>query len=187
MAVKFISWWKKVVISRQRVNFRAGFKTSFAFGNIEKNRDKKALPFIEWLKALAITGDDPGFLERRRVCIKVYRYGDMLCWIYLIFLNIPWKWNTLASLRPNYFIFIGYFKTGGGRGVPANPSRSATGSQYYISCQGYINEHLPHWWDCMKQHADLLFGLRDNCFQASLQERFIYRWCNAPLFIIFFI
>ena len=25
-----------------------------------------------------------------------------------IFLNIPWKWNNLVSLRPNYFIFTGY-------------------------------------------------------------------------------
>ena len=29
------------------------------------------------------------------------------------FVNIPWKWNHLVSLRPNYFIFIGYLKTGG--------------------------------------------------------------------------
>ena len=33
------------------------------------------------------------------------------------FVNIPWKWNNLVSLRPNYFIFIGYLKTGGGGGV----------------------------------------------------------------------
>ena len=37
------------------------------------------------------------------------------------FLNIPWKWNILASLRPNYFIFIGYLKTGAGRGFERTP------------------------------------------------------------------
>ena len=40
--------------------------------------------------------------------------GGSLCWFYLIFLNIPWKWNNLVSLRPNYFIFKGYFKVVGG-------------------------------------------------------------------------
>ena len=29
------------------------------------------------------------------------------------FLNIPWKGNNLVSLRPNYFIFIGYLQTWG--------------------------------------------------------------------------
>ena len=38
-----------------------------------------------------------------------------------LFLNIPWKWNNLVSLRPNYFIFIGYLKTGAGSGVHATP------------------------------------------------------------------
>ena len=33
------------------------------------------------------------------------------------FLNIPWKRNSLVSLRPNYFIFIGYLKTKRGRGL----------------------------------------------------------------------
>ena len=42
------------------------------------------------------------------------------------FLYIPWKWNTLVSLRPNYFIFIGYLKTGGGEGA-WTPSGSANG------------------------------------------------------------
>ena len=37
------------------------------------------------------------------------------------FLNIPWKWNNLVSLRPTYFTFIGYFKRGGSDGVRANP------------------------------------------------------------------
>ena len=29
--------------------------------------------------------------------------------------------DNLVSLRPNYFIFIGYFKTGVGREVQVNP------------------------------------------------------------------
>ena len=40
------------------------------------------------------------------------RFADFISF----FLNIPWKWNNLCSLRPNYFIFIGYLKTGAGRG-----------------------------------------------------------------------
>ena len=39
---------------------------------------------------------------------------------FLNMLNIPWKWNNLVSLRPNYFIFMGYLKTGDGEGVLAN-------------------------------------------------------------------
>ena len=38
------------------------------------------------------------------------------------FLNLLWKWNNLVSRRQNYFIFIGYLKTGVGEaGVQANP------------------------------------------------------------------
>ena len=32
----------------------------------------------------------------------------------LLILNIPWKWNNLVSMRPNYFIFMVYLKTGEG-------------------------------------------------------------------------
>ena len=38
-----------------------------------------------------------------------------------LLLNIPWKWNNLVSLRPNYFIFIGYLKTEGGEGGLSKP------------------------------------------------------------------
>ena len=31
-----------------------------------------------------------------------------LCWFISSILNIPWKWNNLVSVRPNYFIFIGF-------------------------------------------------------------------------------
>ena len=39
-------------------------------------------------------------------------FADFISFI----LNIQWKWNNLVSLRPNYFIFIGYLKTRGGQG-----------------------------------------------------------------------
>ena len=53
---------------------------------------------------------DLGFLERGLICLKV---GGLALLIYLIFLNYPLKMNTLVSLRPNYFIFIGHLKIGG--------------------------------------------------------------------------
>ena len=31
-------------------------------------------------------------------------------------INIPWKCNNLVSMRPNYFIFMGYLKTSSGEG-----------------------------------------------------------------------
>ena len=44
------------------------------------------------------------------------------------FLNIPLRLNNLVSLRPNYFIFMEYLKTGGGGGRLGfePPSGSAT-------------------------------------------------------------
>ena len=51
------------------------------------------------------------------------------------FLNIPWKWNNLISLRPNYLFFVRYSKTcvcvcvcvcGGGGFNPRTRSGSAT-------------------------------------------------------------
>ena len=44
------------------------------------------------------------------------RFADFISF----FLNIPWEWNNLVSLRPNYFIFVGYFKMGAGEGARAN-------------------------------------------------------------------
>ena len=45
------------------------------------------------------------------------RFADFISF----FLNIPWTWNNLVTLRPNYFIFIGYFKSVGREGVQAIP------------------------------------------------------------------
>ena len=66
---------------------------------------------------------DPGFLE----CLKVWGFALLISSHF--FLNISSKWNNLVSLRPNYFLCIGYLKTEEGRGVertPWNPSGSAT-------------------------------------------------------------
>ena len=45
------------------------------------------------------------------------RFADFISF----FLNIPWKWNNLVSLRPNYNIFISYLKTGGQEGGSSDP------------------------------------------------------------------
>ena len=94
-------------------------------------------------------GADPGFLEREFIYIMVggcfddfisifwnipWKWNNLVggCFDDFIsfFLNIPWKWNNLVSLRPNYFISIGYFKIGvQGRGfkrTPWTPSGSTT-------------------------------------------------------------
>ena len=64
------------------------------------------------------------------ICINIGgRFADYI----LFFSNIPWKRNNLVSLRPNYFICVGYFvknKIGGIEGgsseLPEVPSGSAT-------------------------------------------------------------
>ena len=61
---------------------------------------------------ISTAGADPGFLERRFICIRVWVFALL---ILSFFFNVPWKWNNLVSLRPNYFIFIGYLKRGEGR------------------------------------------------------------------------
>ena len=53
-------------------------------------------------------------------------------------LNIPWKWNNLVSLRPNYFIFIWYLKQGTGRGFKWTPWRLEP--LWVFQCPS--NEHL---------------------------------------------
>ena len=50
----------------------------------------------------------------------------------ILVLNIPLQWNILVSVRPNYLIFMGYFKNwsglGGFKQIPWTPSVSATES-----------------------------------------------------------
>ena len=62
---------------------------------------------------------DQGFPEMGFVCIKVW--GSAFADFISFFLNIPWKWNNLVSLRPNYFIYIlkwGAERGGGGSSEP---------------------------------------------------------------------
>ena len=58
---------------------------------------------------VSITGADPGLLEKGFICIKGWCFAALISF----FLNSPCKCNNVV-LRPNYLIFIGYLKTGGG-------------------------------------------------------------------------
>ena len=60
-----------------------------------------------------ISGKGRGF-----ICINVCGVGVRFTDYISLFLNIPRKCN---NLRPNYFIFIGYLKTGGHEGGPNEP------------------------------------------------------------------
>ena len=99
-------------------------------------------------------------ISRKGVHMYMYkgvgvRFADFISF----FLNIPWKWNNLVSLRPNYLIFIGYQKMGDGAGVQANPSKlsgSATAcalvrkdkkidiiqEHFFINASGFTFLHL---------------------------------------------
>ena len=81
--------------------------------------------------------DHSRFLERGFICIK--GWGFALLILSHFFLNIPWKWNNLVSLRPNYelkyfglietklFHFHRIFKNRGqGGGLKQTPSGSTT-------------------------------------------------------------
>ena len=86
------------------------------------------------------------------------------------FLNIPWKWNKLVSMRPNYLIFIGYLKTGGGEGGRANswtPSGSAT-----VFCPGFSSS-----WQHM--HAMLCDG-----GVSWLWEKVLVESCAIPCDVV---
>ena len=59
---------------------------------------------------LKLSGGVSRISEKGFICIAVCvggRFTDFISF----FLNFPWKGNNLASVRPNYFIFIGYLKT----------------------------------------------------------------------------
>ena len=75
---------------------------------------------------------DPGLLERGLISIQ--RCGGHFV---SFSLNIPRKWNNLVSLRPNYFIIIGYLKTEMGMGFKWTlwtPSWTATGRNVLYIC-----------------------------------------------------
>ena len=51
------------------------------------------------------------------------------------FLNILWKWNNLVSVRPNYFIFMGYLISA--KGTPYEPP-------FQKSCKSYELAYSDH-------------------------------------------
>ena len=65
------------------------------------------------------------------------RFADFLSF----FLNIPWKWNNLVSLRPNYFIYIEYWKTEDGEGDWSEPPEPPLDPQLWL-VKGYKLCHL---------------------------------------------
>ena len=73
---------------------------------------KESVPFGFCTDPIDVSGADLGFLERGFICINGGERGSLADFI-SFFLNIP--------LRPNYFIFIGYFKWGTGRGLKQPP------------------------------------------------------------------
>ena len=77
-----------------------------------------ALPHTLNVCMMQVLGVDPGFLEGGFRCEEE---GVHFAHFISFFLNIPWKWNNLVSLRPNYFIFMGYLRTGGGSGGSSEP------------------------------------------------------------------
>ena len=79
------------------------------------------------IKATSFTWADPGFLERRFICIHHCKCVGSLCRFYLIFLKYPIK------MRQNYSILIGYLKAGGGfKQTPWTPSGPATALLAYM-------------------------------------------------------
>ena len=97
----------------------------------------KCISFWNWKSylhnELIRSGVDPGFLGRGFICLKVWGFASADFISFFLNIPIPWKWNNLVSLKPNYFIFIRYLKMGGGGGREGGfklttwtPSGSAT-------------------------------------------------------------
>ena len=120
------------------------------------------------------TGERP-FRGRSRISRKGVHRGFIT-----FFLNIPWKWNNLVSLSPDYFIFIGYMylKTGGWEGGLSQPPEppldpplpfgirhcDQVWSKFNLFgqfghlimrvqtvCKGYL-QMSKHWWPCDLWH-----------------------------------
>ena len=72
---------------------------------------------------LQITGADPGFLEERFICIRLWAGGrgggggGHIADLYLIFLKYPMKMTKLFHLYWIFKSFIGYLRGGGGQEV----------------------------------------------------------------------
>ena len=72
------------------------------------------------------------------------RFANFISFI----LNIPWKWNNLVSVRPNYFIFIGYLIAGRGSQSPLDlplqyaPNHPLSTEQYWTLQVTQLSEYL---------------------------------------------
>ena len=85
------------------------------------------------------------------LCIKVW---GSFCWFCLMYLIYPMKWNNLVSLRPNYFITIGYLIAG----TPWIPFGSA-----------------------IVMRSQSLFK---DCAMLAITGKFKYHWVNTYLKVI---
>ena len=86
----------------------------------------------------------------------VYKHVGVRFAVFIsFFLNIPCKWNNLVSLRPNYFIFIGYFLKNGGRGgvrTPWNPIWTRHWFTLHFSNARYFVSDSPNFaWDTIRK------------------------------------
>ena len=91
------------------------------------------------------------------------RVGGSLCCFYLIFLKYLMKWNNLVSLRPNYFIFIGYLKTWARERVQANRTPSGSAILAHDMRKPPINAI-----------ADMSCGLESNLWSESSSSSILF-------------
>ena len=102
------------------------------------------------------------------------------------FLNTPWKWNSLVS--PNYFIFIGYLKTGGGGECepPLDPSLTLIVlwlSMFCVSCLlslGVMPVSV-----VFSRHTHFFMSILIACFQSAHLSNwiclcFVWAWWGDP-------
>ena len=92
-------------------------------------------------------GVDQCFLER-----GVHKYkevGGCFAAFISFILNIPWKWNSLVSLRQNYVIFIGYL-------IAGREEWTSSGSATVMCSQSLISTEQ-HWPLQVIQLSEYLF------------------------------
>ena len=117
-------------------------------------------------------GADQGFLERGFMCIKDVGFISFI-------LNIPWKWNNLVSLRPNYFIFRGYL-------IAENPLNPLLPRKF-----AHLNDLSIHSFDCMvlrSFHTSSRYDFHSNVIRPA---RLMFLQCSnrtgLPIFMLQFL
>ena len=147
----------------------------YFYERAENHETKERLLSFKWLNFPGKhpdAGADQGFLERGFICtcIKVWvRFAEFISFI----LNFPWKWNNLVSLRPNYFIFIGYLIAGRGR-TPWTPSGSATVMHHLLRTEQYWPLQVIHVQlsECLCRGFAHLNGLSIHSFDCIILRSF---------------